>query len=390
MISLLPLLALLTAVPSPANPALPPVLIGLDLELGHISSTSGEAVKRGVELAVEELNAAGGVLGGRPLEVVALDNRAVPARGVENLKTLAARPDLVAVLGGKYSPVMLDQLPLAHELEVPLLSTWAAADGIIDHGRTPSYTFRLSLRDSWAIDAMMASASSRGFKRVGLILPNTAWGRSCNAAAARHQGRPGSPVVVDTRWFNWGDSDLMEHYRALRAGGAQALLFVTNEGSGAALLKDIAALPKVERLPVLAHHGLVGGDLVSMAGPALHEVDLQVVQVFLASAARRPRAVSLLQRYQARYGVPDLAHVLSAGGMASAYDLTHILAMAIKRAGSTDRRAIRKALEEVEGYDGAVKALARPFTPTRHEALALEDVFMARFDADGALVKAAR
>ena len=77
----------------------------------------------------------------------------------------------------------------------------------------------------------------------------------------------------------------------------------------------------------------------------------------------------------------DLVNAL----LAAAYDLTHLLALAVQKAGTTDRKAVRKALEELREYDGAVKRLPRPFTPDRHEALAQEDLFMARFTAEGAL-----
>ena len=387
-----PALALVAALQ--AAPA--PLYVGLDLEFGHTSSTSAEAVRRGAALAVEEINAAGGVLGGRQLEILSLDNRSVPARGLENVRTLGARQDVVAVLCGKFSPVVLEEIEALHELQLPLLDPWAAADGIIDHGRKPSFTFRLSMKDSWAIRALMDSAARRGLTRVGLLLPNTGWGRS-NAAAVTAYGKelagakaPSGPVVVATRWYNWGDSTFADHYEAMRAAGAEALVFVTNEGPGAVMIKEIAALPKEQRLPVLAHHGIAGGDLVSMAGPALREVDLTVVQFFTFQDATRPKAKALLAKLKERYGVPDVAHALSAAGTAAAYDLVHLLALALKKAGTADRAAVRKALEEVEGYDGAVKALPRAFTPDRHEALAPGDVFMARFDEHGALRRVAR
>jgi branched-chain amino acid transport system substrate-binding protein len=102
---------------------------------------------------------------------------------------------------------------------------------------------------------------------------------------------------------------------------------------------------------------------------------------------RRPQAKALLASVEKTYGVQDAGHVLSAGGLAAAYDLTHLLARAVQKAGSTDRRAVRKALEELRDYDGAVKRLPRPFTPDRHEALGPEDLFMARFTPEGALVR---
>jgi len=333
------------------------------------------------------VNAGGGVLGGRPLQAVVLPNRAVPARGIENIRTFAARKDAVAVFCGKFSPVVLEEIPVLHELEMPLLDPWAAADAIVDNGRHPSFVFRLSLRDGWAMHTMMDYAASRGLERVALLLPNTAWGRSNAAGADAYARAHPVPRIVSTRWFNWGVESLAEDYEAFRAAAAQAVIFVTNEGPGALLVREMAALPPEKRMPIIAHHGVAGGDLVTLSGPSLGKVDLTAVQFFTFVGDTRPQARALLAAVEKRYGVLDAGHVLSAGGLAAAYDLTHLLARAIQKAGTTDRKAVRKALEELREYDGAVKRLPRPFTPERHEGLSEEDLFMARFTPDGALVR---
>ena len=71
--------------------------------------------------------------------------------------------------------------------------------------------------------------------------------------------------------------------------------------------------------------------------------------------------------------------------MAHAYDFTHLLALAIKRAGSTDREAIRRALEQLPRHDGLVRRYQPAFTAERHEALSEDQVFLARFGSDGVL-----
>ena len=75
--------------------------------------------------------------------------------------------------------------------------------------------------------------------------------------------------------------------------------------------------------------------------------------------------------------------MLSPVGVAHAYDLTHLLARAINKAGSTDRRKIRDALEQLEPYDGLIQRYAKPFSPQRHDALSPERIFMAHYMPDG-------
>jgi branched-chain amino acid transport system substrate-binding protein len=76
-------------------------------------------------------------------------------------------------------------------------------------------------------------------------------------------------------------------------------------------------------------------------------------------------------------------------GVAHAYDLMHILARAIDLAGSTDRKAVRDALEKLREHRGLVKRYAPPFAPGRHEALSARELLIARYRADGVLVPTA-
>lgn len=139
-----------------------PVFIGLDAEFGHPTSTSDEAIKRGILIAIDEINRSGGVLGGRPLKLVERDNRSVPARANANIRELAAITDMVGVFCGKFSPVVIEVLPTINDLKMILLDPWAAADAIVDNGYKPNYVFRLSLRDSWALRVMHAPCCREG------------------------------------------------------------------------------------------------------------------------------------------------------------------------------------------------------------------------------------
>lgn len=371
-----------------AAPPSAPVLVGLDAEFGHRTSTSAQAIQRGMEIAIAEINAAGGVLGGRPLKLVTRDNRSITARGVDNLRELAALPDLVAVFGGKFSPIYIESLPVVHELGIPLMDPWGAADIITDHDYRPSYTFRLSLKDSWAAPVMLKFAkNSYGADRIGVLLPNTAWGRSNEQAIAEAAAELGIELVGE-RWYNWGNPSFLRHYLDLLRQGAQAILLVGNEPEGALLLKEMAGLPESDRLPVVSHWGVTGGDFATLAGEALAQIELAVVQTFSFVGRSDPIAQRVLQALHERYGVAGPASVPSPVGVAHAYDLTYLLARAVDLAGSTDRAAIRDALEHLGPYQGLVRDYARPFTSERHDALSQEDVFMAYYKEDDQLIPA--
>jgi len=363
----------------------PPVLIGLDAEFGHRSSTSAQAVQQGMQIAIDEINQAGGVLGGRKLELLTSDNRSIPAIGVDNLKALAEKPDLVGVFGAKFSPVVTEWVPVAQTLELPIFATWSSADEITDHPYRPSYSFRLSLKDAWAAPVFLRFAlEERHAKRVGLLLPNTSWGRS-NRAAIQKQARHMGVSIVGERGYNWGDKSLIEHYQSLRNLGAEAIILIANEAEGAILVREVAALPKEQRLPMISHWGITGGNFAQLTGEALSQVDLSVIQTYSFVDASDPVAQRVLAALRAKYGIENARKLQSPVGVAHAYDLTHLLARAINKAGSTDRRKIRDALEQLDVYNGLIQRYVQPFTPQRHDALSPDRAFMARYAQDGTL-----
>ncbi|TQK04765.1 ABC transporter substrate-binding protein [Herbaspirillum sp. SJZ107] len=365
-----------------------PVLLGIDGEFGLDNSTSAQAVELGMRTAVQEINAAGGVLHGRPLQVVVKDHRSIPARGIRNIQEFAKMPDLVAVFGGRFSPVVIEELPTLKAIRLPFMAAWSSADAIVDNAMQPNYVYRLSLRDSLAMPTLLAAARRRRLERVGLLMTNTSWGRSNAAAAERALPKLPGMKIVGTSWYNWRDASLVAKYSQLRAAGAQAIVLVANDDEAAVLVREVAALPKAQRLPILSHWGVTGGEFTAQAGPALQQVDFSVIQTFSFYKADPARVKRFLASAATVSNVKRIEDIQGPVGVAHAYDLTHILARAIDLAGSTDRRAVRDALERVGSHRGLVKDYAPPFTPARHEALGPEQLLMARYRADGVLVPA--
>ena len=196
------LLFSLTCLPvQPAIAQSDAVLIGFDGAFGLANATSATAIERGILIAIDEINRSGGVLDGRPLKLVSRDNRSVTARGIRNLKNFNEMPDMVAMFVGRFSPVALESIGLAHKMKMILLDPWAAADAIIDNGFHPNYAFRLSLKDSLAMPAMFQHALDKDIRRIALLLPNTSWGRSNLNAADRYQLGSRLPQIAGMEWY---------------------------------------------------------------------------------------------------------------------------------------------------------------------------------------------
>ncbi len=364
-----------------------PVLVGLDGEIGLENSFSAQAIELGLRTAIAQINAAGGVLGGRPIELVIKDHRGVLARSIRNNAEFAAMPNLVAVFSGRFSPLVIAQLPALHEAKLPYLVAWAAADPIIDNGMRPNYIFRLSLRDSLAMPKLLKSAEQRGFDKVGLLLLNGAWGSSNLAAAEKYMREVKNQKIVDIAWFNARDTTLITQYKKLTDAGAKAVLLVANE-EGALLVREVAALPTSQRVPIFSHWGITGGEFIKNSGAALQEVDVSVIQTFSFFTADKQMLARFMKTAEQTGGIKRIQDMRAPNGVAHAYDLMHILAKAINLARSPERSAIHDALEKVSEHRGLIKLYKPPFTPTRHEALGPAELLMARYNREGVLVPA--
>ncbi len=76
------------------------------------------------------------------------------------------------------------------------------------------------------------------------------------------------------------DTTRINQYQKLTDAGAKAVVLVATEEEGAVLVREVAALPPSQRVPVISHWGIAGGEFFKLAGAALQEVDLSVIQTF--------------------------------------------------------------------------------------------------------------
>lgn len=362
-----------------------PICVGLDADLSGSAALGGQAIERGARIAISHINAAGGVLG-RPLALKTMDHRGNPVRGVDNITALAKDPNCVAVLSGVHTPVVLQELSLLHDLQMPMLVPWAAGTPIIDNGFTPNYVFRLSVRDELAGQFFTEKLQAKGYQRIGLLLERTGWGRS-NERSFGKASKTYGLTIVNTQWFHWGTKSLTQEVNALIAAGAEAIVLVANAPEGAVAVSEMASRSVETRVPIYSHWGITGGDFAEKVGlDTLKNVELWVLQTAALSGevANRELRDRVVSDYKATFSAEaDAEHIRAPVGVANAYDLVHILARAIEKAGVPDRVLVRHALASIDKHAGLIKDYAPPFTSDQHEALGLSDYRLGRFNAAG-------
>jgi branched-chain amino acid transport system substrate-binding protein len=371
-VALLALAALAGLAGAPAAQQ-PPVKVGLAAAVSGGSAASGEAIKRGLTIALDEVNARGGLLGGRKLELVVRDDEGNPQKGVTIARELVEREKVAAVFGGLHTTVALAQVAVWHELATPYVGTWAAGTNITRNGRKPNFAFRVSANDD-EVDKFLVRYAAERLRRgkPGFLLENTAWGQSNEVGLTKWFGERGLKAVGIEK-FNWNDPDMSPQLLRLRQGGADVVMLVANAPEGAQVVKSKAKVGW--DVPIVSHWGISGGRFAELTGEL--STGVVFVQTYSFFGKQNARGEAVLKALRDKYGVKGPEDVIAPVGTANAYDALHLVALAIEQAKSTEGAKVRDALEDLKGeYAGLIKTYRRPFTPDQHDALTERDYIM--------------
>ena len=360
-----------------AHAAEPPIKVGLVAALSGQSAKSGEALTRGLTMAINEVNASGGVLG-RPLELVRRDDESNPSKGMLAARELVQREKVAVLFGGLDTPVSLAIVPLANQMKVPFMGIWAAGTKITENGAADNYVFRVSAVDELVDEALVKYGVDHGMKKPGMILINNPWGESNEAGFKRALEKRGVANAGVER-IQDSDLDVVPQLTRLKNAGADTLLLVGNVGPSAQVVKSLDRMGW--DVPVVSHWGPAGGRFGELAGPSAARVHF--IQTYVFTEHNSAKGDALLAALKTAYPqIKTLADVTPAVGIANAYDALHLAALAIEKAGSTDGKAVRDGFYAISDYDGLIKHYAQPFTATKHDALGPDDYLFTHFVDD--------
>ncbi len=367
----------LGALSAPPLAAAETVKLGLVAALSGPSAQSGEAITRGLSVAIDEINAAGGILGGRMIELIRRDDESNPPKGVIAARELIYKEKVAAFFGGIDSPVSLAIVPLANKAKVPFMGDWAAATPITRNGAKPNYVFRVSAVDAIVdIKLLQYALKTFGASKVGLMLINNPWGESNEKGLKAADAINDAVEIVGVEKFENNDVDMISQLTRHKERGAEALVLVTNAPPGAQMMKSRERMGW--DVPVVSHWGISGGRFPELAGRTAGDVHFVQTYSFFGEQSAVGKAVlaALVKKFPKINGPED---VFSPVGTANAYDAMHLMAKAIDKAGSTDGDAIREALENLGRHEGLIKTYDKPFSADNHDALNENDYIMVRF-----------
>ncbi len=353
-----------------------PVKLGLVAALTGKSALSGEAITRGLSVAIDKVNEAGGLLGGRSLELIRRDDESNPAKGVAAARELIEQEDVAVVFGGLDSPVSLAMLPVFHELETPYMGVWAAATGITRNDFDPNYAFRVSANDN-LVDKFLLRYAKETYdvSKVGLMLINNPWGES-NQQGFEEWASEYDLEITGIEKFNEEDSDVTAQLTRLKNSGAEALMLVANAAPAAQVMRSLTRI--AWDVPIISHWGISGGRFPELAGDIAERVEF--VQTYSFFDEQSEVGQKVLNKLNQKFQLKDPSEILAPVGTANAYDALMLTKMAIDTANSTEGAEIREALLNLPQYEGLIKTYNNPFTPDNHDALTEDDYIMVRWE----------
>jgi branched-chain amino acid transport system substrate-binding protein len=325
----------------------------------------GVAIKYGAEIAIDEINEKGGVLG-KKLRFVQYDDAGAPPRGVDNTRRVALADKCIAIFGGYHSTVGLAQVEPIHEAGIPYIGTIAANTKIIENGKSPNFMFRVSAKDKWVAQFLVEQAlkaSKNG--KIAFIYENTGWGNGAIPdvkAALQAKGKE----LVAAETFNWNDQDMSAQVIRVRDSGADTLLIWGLDREGNQILRN---LDKIAYKPTMIAAWGLAGNLGELAGPLANGV--RVMQTFSWMGEMDAKTKVIWQKIQNKYSLKDPSDLKMGSGTANAYDAVYILASAIEKAGAYDWAKVRSALYTVErtGLVANYKPAFDATNPERQDAI---------------------
>ena len=328
-----------------------PVLAQETIKVGAFLSVTGPAAFLGdpeqktLELYVEKINAAGGVLG-RKLQLISYDDSGDAEKARTFAKRLIEQDKVDVIVGGSTTGATMAAVPLMEAAQMPFISL-AGAVVIIEPVK--KWVFKTPHTDRMACEKVFVDMNARKLSQLALISGTGGFDKSMRAECLKVAPNYKIQVVADET-YGAGDTDMTVQLTKIKnTAGVQAVL---NPGFGQGptiVTKNFKQL--AVNLPLYQSHGVASKEFIKLSGEASEGVRLPAAALLVAEqlADSDPQKKVVLA-YKQAFETTYKQDVSSFGG--HAYDGLMLAVEAMRRAGSTDKAKVRDAIESTKGYVG--------------------------------------
>ncbi len=326
------------------------IKVGLNYELSGAVSTYGQGLTEGIELAFEEINAKGGVLG-KQVEPVKMDNKSDTTEATNVSTRLATRDKVVAILGAATSGNTKAATPPAMQNKVPLISASATADDVTmdANGKVREYVFKTCFSDSFQGVTMANFAyKDLNFKNAAVLFDNTSDYAKGLAKSFNETFKALGGTVLAEEAYQANETDYKAVLTNLKSANPE-VLYVPGYYEEVGLIVRQARELGLD-VPVLGADGYDSPKLVEIAGAeALNHV---YYTNHYSSMDDADDIVAFRKAFSGKYNKE--ADAFNALG----YDLAYFLADALERAGEADSEKLKDALASTKNFEAITGTLS--------------------------------
>lgn len=333
-----------------------PVKVGAIGSLTGVVSVWGRVLRQGAEMAVDEINAAGGILG-RPVELVIEDDESRADVGTRKARKLALEDDVDVLVGINNSSVLLAVAELLPTLQKVLIGTCATTSEATTQ-RFNRYLFRVHTNSDQEGISAAYYAKDLPYRRWSVIAPNYSYGWETwgSFISTLKQLRPDVEVLDVQAWPAFGAPDFTSHITRLRAARPDAVLSAMWGGDAVNLLRQMQRFRAFDQMAFFSPAALaldvfyaLGTDLpLGLYTPA-HAYWFESPQPGQEAENRR-----FVDAFYERFG--EYPHSTAH----STYAAIHTYKKAVEQAGSTEVDDVIASLEGLEAVMPAFKGRIRP------------------------------
>jgi branched-chain amino acid transport system substrate-binding protein len=366
------------------------------LKIGWIGPLSGwgtfggTAIMRGTALAIDHINAEGGVHG-RKLELVTRDSAAKPEQAITVARDLIDREEVHALIGKFDSSSAKALNPVIHEGGVPMMLSIAAATKNIEYERDPNFMFRTSGADHFIAQFLVDFAVREfGAEKIAIGYEDTGYGFGGRDDITKALEARGMEPAAKVK-FSRPDTDMTAQAQIIQRSGADAVILYSIAKADAMMIRS---LNKVGAdTTVICAWAASSPALPKFAGPLANGITVMQTYSFLDDNLDS-LGKKVLADFMGKHDVADPAMIVTPAFTAHAYDGMLLLGAAMNKADlsldpadlASDRMKIRDALEDGLGpVKGLIKTYEPAFTKDNHDAVGPSDYIMTVWK-DGKLI----
>jgi len=314
------------------------IKVGVYGDLTGQTSSFGQSTKNGIELAVEEINNAGGV-NGKKIQLVVEDDQGRPEQAKTVVSKLINQDKVVAVLGEGASTNSLAAAPVAQEAKIPMITPSSTNPKVTETG---DYISRVCFIDPFQGSTMAKFAATTLKAKTAAVLGdvNSDYSKGLTKFFEEEFNKQGGKVIANES-YTQTDPDFKGQLTKIRELKPDVLYIPGYYGQVGIIAKQARELGM--NIPLLGGDGWDSPELWKLGGAALKDA---YISNHYSADNPAPEIQNFVKAYEAKFKVvPDSLAAL-------AYDAAKVLADAIKRAGGTDSAKLKDAINATKNFAG--------------------------------------